>query len=323
MAITPDQQAMLELLLARGQGYDDLAALLAVDQTEVRRRARAALTELGGADPDRSVALTDYLLGQADPIGRADASRHLRTDASDHALATTLVERLRELIPGADLPRLPGEPRRSRPRGAASQRTSTGGLSRSQTRVLVALAGAAALIVVLVLAVTGTFSGDDDPGAATASTGDAGTTSTATTDQPLQRIALEPVTGGDAGGEAIFGLTGGDQAYVEIAVDGLDPAPRGQAYVIWLMLTPSKGYPLSPLTASQQGTFSDRFPIPASALGVVARARLVDVSISSVGEIRKLVRGAIQETTLVLDKPGETILQGRIPRGSAQPEGGG
>ena len=90
MAMTPDQRATLQLLLERGQTYSDLATLLAVDEAEVRDRARAALTELGGADPDRNVGLTDYLLGQADPIGRADASRHLRDDPGDHALATAL-----------------------------------------------------------------------------------------------------------------------------------------------------------------------------------------------------------------------------------------
>src|SRR5215207_8486316 len=110
MPLTPDQRAMLQLLLERDQGYAELATLLGVAESEVSARARATLAELGGADPDRNVGLTDYLLGQADPIGRADASRHLRADADDRALAATLVERLRELYPDAQLPRLPGEP---------------------------------------------------------------------------------------------------------------------------------------------------------------------------------------------------------------------
>src|SRR5918999_622394 len=99
MAITADQRAALQLLLEREQTYADLARLLAIKEAEVRTRARTALTELGGADPDRNVGLTDYLLGQADPIGRADASRHLRQDADDRALAATLGERLQELFP--------------------------------------------------------------------------------------------------------------------------------------------------------------------------------------------------------------------------------
>src|SRR5687767_11911042 len=120
MPLTADQNATLQLLLERGQSYPDLAKLLGVEESEVRARARAALTGLGGADPDRNVALTDYLLGQADPIGRADAVRHLRDDPEDLRLAQGLVETLRSTYPAAELPRLPGEsrpPRRARPAG--------------------------------------------------------------------------------------------------------------------------------------------------------------------------------------------------------------
>ena len=90
---------MLQLLLERGQSYADLASLLGVDEAGVRARARAALTELAGADPDRNVGLTDYLLGQADPIGRADAVRHLKDDPHDLELATELTQKLRLVAP--------------------------------------------------------------------------------------------------------------------------------------------------------------------------------------------------------------------------------
>src|SRR5205809_3065186 len=117
MALAPDQQAMLQLVLERGQSYADLASVLGVDEAEVRSRARAALTELAGEDPDRNVGLTDYLLGQADPIGRADAVRHLRDAPEDQRLVEELVPKLRLIAPEAELPRLPGQPRapRSRP----------------------------------------------------------------------------------------------------------------------------------------------------------------------------------------------------------------
>jgi DNA-directed RNA polymerase specialized sigma24 family protein len=49
VALSADQQAMLQLLLERGQSYADLASLLGVDEAEVRARARAALAELAGA----------------------------------------------------------------------------------------------------------------------------------------------------------------------------------------------------------------------------------------------------------------------------------
>ena len=116
---------MLQLLLERGQSYADLASLLGVDEAEVRARARATLTELTGTDPDRHVGLTDYLLGQADPIGRADAVRHLKDDPADLELATEVAQKIRLIAPAAELPRLPGEERRPRPRrarGTASSR---------------------------------------------------------------------------------------------------------------------------------------------------------------------------------------------------------
>jgi hypothetical protein len=113
VAVTDEQRAMLQLLLEGGQGYDDLGSLLGIAPDEVRSRARAALTEIGGADPDAQVSLSDYLLGQADPIGRADAVRHLQSDPDANALAQRLVQNLRLLAPKATLPEIP-EPRGGR-----------------------------------------------------------------------------------------------------------------------------------------------------------------------------------------------------------------
>ena len=70
-------------------------------------------SEIGGADPDAQVGLSDYLLGQADPIGRADAVRHLQNDPEANALAQRLVQNLKLLAPKAELPEIP-EPRGGR-----------------------------------------------------------------------------------------------------------------------------------------------------------------------------------------------------------------
>jgi hypothetical protein len=113
VALTDEQRAMLQLLLEGGQGYDDIGSLLGIAPDEVRTRARSALSEIGGADPDAQVGLSDYLLGQADPIGRADAVRHLQSDPEANALAERLVQHLRLLAPKAQLPEIP-EPRGGR-----------------------------------------------------------------------------------------------------------------------------------------------------------------------------------------------------------------
>ena len=330
MAVTPDQQATLQLLLERGQSYADLARLLGQDEADVRARARAALTEIGGADPDRNVGLTDYLLGQADPIGRADASRHLRDDPADHQLATELCETLRAMYPAAELPRLPGEPRGSRRRsrpapppdeaGDASAKRS--GLSGAQTRTILIAASAGVLLLAIVLAIAGAFGGgNDDTSTSAAAASNPSTSTTASGDQEIQRVALKAVDGGDATGDAVFGLATGDQPFVEVSIDGLDPAPAGQTYVVWLMVDDKQGYPLSPITVAGDGSFQNRFSIPSAVLPLVARVQFVDVSIAPVDTVRKLVRDAIKDTKLVLEEPGELILRGEIPKAATQ--GGG
>ena len=115
----------------------------------------------------------------------------------------------------------------------------------------------------------------------------------------------------------------GDQPYVDVSVRGLDPAPEQRTYVIWLMLTGSKGYPLSPLAVSENGTFQDRYSIPSAVLPIVARVRYVDVSIAPVATIRKLVNQAIKTTALVIDEPGEVVLRGKIPKATAPQAGSG
>jgi hypothetical protein len=217
---------MLQLLLERGQSYADLGELLGVGEAEVRARARAALAELGGADPDRHVGLTDYLLGQADPIGRADAVRHLKDDPDDLALATEIAQKALLIAPEAELPRLPGSERQPRPRrsrrtgpsrlpvpdrlrrkgpeaaaGAASrvQEGETGtprtASSRRQTQLMVGLGSGAVLLVAVVLAVAGAFSsGSDD----TATPSTTNTTAADTSGRP-QGFPLTQVNVGESG----------------------------------------------------------------------------------------------------------------------------
>src|SRR3954449_8292413 len=123
---------MLQLLLEGGQGYDDIGSLLGIAPDEVRSRARSALTEIGGADPDAQVGLSDYLLGQADPIGRADAVRQLQNDPGANALAQRLVQNLRLLAPKAQLPEIP-EPRGGRRAGPPPPPSSPGAPAQPQT----------------------------------------------------------------------------------------------------------------------------------------------------------------------------------------------
>jgi len=349
MPLSADQQATLQLVLGRGQTYADLSELLDASEAEIRERARSALEELGGSDPDRNAALTDYLLGQADPIARADAVRHLREDPDDHRLAGTLIAELRELVPGADLPRLPGEPRGGRflrrdpgqPAAAGgagadgAKSRGPAGLSPRQSRVVVALGAGAVLVVAGVLALTGAFGSDEEPAPAPPPAADEQPATPEAEDVLLEapgetvlrgpvsleqpqgeegdpdeiQVPLSAVGGGDAGGEASFGLTGSDTVFVDLDLSGLEQASEDETYVLWLLLTREQGWPLAPLQPSRNGSFSERLQIPAGLLPVVAQMRFVTVERTGNDVLAELIEGAVGDFAA----PGS--------EGDAQPDG--
>ncbi len=312
MPITPDQQATLQLLLERGQDYSDLARLLGVDEGEVHARARAALTELGGADPDRNVGLTDYLLGQADPIGRADASRHIREHPDDRALATTIADRLRELFPGAELPRLPGEPRRARPSRRAPTAARPQG-SGPSSRLIFVLGGAAVLVIAVVLAIAGAFSGDgsDDQSASASGT----TTSTTSGSERAVPVQLQPEPGSDAGGVVVFGLATAQDPFIEFQVRNLEPATNETAYVLWFLSRDDAGFPLpTPLQVQPDGTLSDRISVPPEILAFIQQAKTVAIALNDRTQLDRDINEAVRSGQGALDFPGGTVLSAPITR---------
>jgi hypothetical protein len=309
MALTDDQRALLQLILERGQSYDDLAGVLGVGVDEVRSRARAALAGLGGADPDAEVGLTDYLLGQADPIGRADAVRHLQADPESAKLASVLVERLREVAPEATLPQLPA-PRARRKRPAAPRREG-GGLSRRQQQVIVALAASAVLVIAAVLAVAGVFGGSGD------SEGETGSTSTVadTTNAGEEVLARIPLRGERGSGEVVIGNASADQPFVDLSASGIEASPpQGRGYVLWFLLNSKLGYPFTVVRVSPNGTVDDRYPIPnAIAVEVATRSRFIDLAISPLRTLQREAQKAARAQRPVVPYTGDSVLRGSIP----------
>ena len=274
---------MLQLLLERGQSYDDLASILGVGSDEVRTRARTALTDLAGADPDRNVALTDYLLGQADPIDRADAVRHLKDDPEDLALVTELAQKLRLVAPEAELPRLPGEDRQPRPRGSTRRRLpkplkklapapkeSADGepspprttLSRRQTQGIVVAACATVLVAVGVLAIAGVFNSSSS-----------GSTTTSTS----------------------------------------NPTPPSGTV---------QGYPLLPIAAANNkgqgakldsnGNFEDSIPIPTAVQSILPNVQAVAITLANNTKVAKSIQTAVQNKQAILTVEGTTDFIGVV-----------
>lgn len=279
---------MLQLLLERGQSYDDLASILGVDATEVRKRARAALTELAGADPDRNVALTDYLLGQADPIDRADAVRHLKDSPEDLVMVTELAQKLRLVAPEAQLPRLPGEERQPRPRRITRERAPAPlrrlipsrrpraepaeprpprtTLTRRQTQGIVVAACAAVLIAVGALAIAGVFNG---------SSADSATTTTTT-----------PTTASTPSGKP--------QGYPLVPIAGANTKTQGQ------------------IKLASDGSFKDSIPIPSGVQSILPNVQAVAITLAKNSDVSKAIQVAVKNQQAILDVQGKVEFIGVV-----------
>ncbi len=323
---------MLQLLLQRRQSYDDIGSLLGLEVDEVRSRARAALTEIGGEDPDRSVGLTDYMLGQADPIGRADVARHLQADPGSRALAEQLLAQLRLLAPDADLPSLPAaKPGRRASAPAAATPTPTrpepeapetgrgspiGAVSGRQRRLIGALLGGGLLVAIVVLLATGALSGDDgdaesaDTGTEAANT-DSGT-ETPVAEDTLTRAVLTSPSGGEARGAALFGRIR-DVPVLEVRAVGLEPSGQGRSYYVWLYQSDRVALRVGSVKVGESGRILSQIPLPSQALGFVANGTFGSIVVSLTGD--QAFRAEVQRARRERQLPrflGQKVMQGEI-----------
>ena len=290
---------MLQLLLEGGQSYDDIGSLLGIAPDEVRTRARSALGEIGGADPDAQVGLSDYLLGQADPIGRADAVRHLQNDPEANALAQRLVQNLKLLAPKAQLPEIP-EPRGGRsapapppppaapaqtpsiPQASAAPPTpkgpgfasrvagffsSIGGSSgKRRTQLLVVLTAALALVIVVIVVATsgGSSEGSNCKGVDTAAAQQAGVPT-------IKLVAAGAAADADCppSGQITLGATqqaaNSQNQAATFALQAnavhLPPTANGERYLLWLFKSDTQSLPLGQETVDASGNLTGGVPL--------------------------------------------------------------
>lgn len=136
--LTPDQRAVLDLVLRRGRSYDDIAQLLAIDRAGVRARALAAFDEIGpetGISPESRALITDYLLGQL-PDRVAEQTRERLADSPyERAWARVVASELESLAAGP-LPEIPDASRGRSPAtaeaGAAAAASDSPAPGRTQ-----------------------------------------------------------------------------------------------------------------------------------------------------------------------------------------------
>jgi hypothetical protein len=136
-SLTPDQRAVLDLVLRRGRSYDDIARLLAIDRAAVRARALAAFDAIGpetGITAESRALITDYLLGQL-PERVAEQTRERLTHSPyDSAWARVVASEL-EQVADQPLPEIPDATRGRAPASEASSGTARAAdASRAQER---------------------------------------------------------------------------------------------------------------------------------------------------------------------------------------------
>ena len=108
-SLPPDQRAVLQMVLQRGRSYGDIAAMLSIERSAVRRRALDAFDALGPTNsipsPQRAL-LTDYLLGQLPARAAAEVREQLGGTPPGRAWARVVSAQISSLA-RAPLPEIP------------------------------------------------------------------------------------------------------------------------------------------------------------------------------------------------------------------------
>lgn len=275
-ALPPDQRAVLQMVLARGQSYDEIARLLSIDRAAVRQRALSALDTLGPTtrvDSQRRALITDYLLGQLPPRVSDEIREHLVQSASERAWARVVASELGPLT-STPLPEIPTgqlepdnagdieappmaapvadrEPAAQRWTAEAGEAQPDRHVSRLGGAILLGAVGAAviaAILIFIVFGVGGGTSHKNTPSAkrATATipaTGTRSTSTTSTSARPLAQINLSSPSHSKAVGVAEV-VKAGSATGLVIVAQGLKPNSGGDAYAVWLYNSGSSFYRL-------------------------------------------------------------------------------
>jgi hypothetical protein len=277
--LPPDQRAVLQMVLGRGRGYDEIAKMLQIDRADVRHRALQALDELGPGTrvpSERRALITDYLLGQL-PAGARDETREqLARSPSERAWARVVASELQPLameplpeIPAAAVDGEPAaptpqavepegavaaatpaeaEPPKTRERGPRSIYQPS---SRRGGAILLGLVAAVVIgVVVFLIADSGGSnhkSNASSSGLTTASTTPAGTSTTgcnpatATTACPISQINLRSPTSSSTLGIAEV-LKKGNTTAIAIVAQGVPANTKHNAYAVWLANSPTDSH---------------------------------------------------------------------------------
>lgn len=315
MPLSEDSRALLQLLLGRGKTYSDISELLGIEEAEVRSRATKALAEVDASLPAPDAGLTDYLLGQADPIARADVKSRLSDEPALAEQAADLAAQLQLLVPSAELPGTAStseaKPKPAAPKPEPAPQASVGtevvntssGITNHQRRLIALLLGGAFLALVVILLVTGVFGGSDD-------NGDKGQP------EPAATVAvLEPASGQQGSGQVQFGFSGTTLA-ANLQLSDLEPSKKGKGYVLWLYGS-TGAFPINASRVGKSGAISGQITLNEAVICLVATDFFPTLRLSRVDnqDFNKALSQASLDNQSEMRLPeytGQTVLEGPI-----------
>jgi hypothetical protein len=314
--LTAEQRAILELVLQRGQSYEQLSEKLDMPERRVRELAREALVELAPitaqrVDEEWRGQLADYVLGQqAGPESTATRG-HLRRSEAARSWARSLLDSLDDLygehpaIPEGERAKggrgkreaaaaaAPAPSPEAKPARPARQPLSREGGDTFRTRRLAAAGGVLALLLLgLLVWPIGLLTGDDDGGS-----------SEQAASKPKSSNAATGANAKTRGQALIFERSGKPQ--VLITAVGLPPSNQRQAYEAWLYNSNKDAKSLGLTVTDKQGRLQGGAALPAD----YSKYKFFDLSLEPIDKNRShsgqsSLRGVLE----MLDKP---VFQGK------------
>lgn len=277
MPLSDDQKAMLRVLAQREEGYEDMAALMGISVEELRSRVKEALAEVEE---------------EAAPEPTAPPEQ---PSAPEPPALTPTPEPTPPPPPPAPIP-APAAP------SAPSSRGRLGGRLPKDRGALIGLG--LGLLVLAAMAIVLAVSG----GGSSSSSSEASTTAE---NANLTQAVLAPVNGSDASGQALFGRYKGN-VLLQVTAQGLDPAPAGEAYAVWLYRSPKLALQIGAVP-EKNGKIAAQLQIPVQLLAYVASGAFdqVDVALTPIAAYRAALAKAKAEKKLP-PHLGESVLRGEI-----------
>ena len=313
--LSPEQRAIVELVLRQGKTYSELADMLNLPEGRVRELARDALVELApvsvrGVEEDWRGQLADYVLGQQVGPEATATKGHLRRSEAARSWTRSLLDSLEQFYENGAVPAIPeGErgrasrrPAREEAASAAAARPtrSGGGLAVANDPVMRRrlLAGLAALALVLLAVLVwpvGLLTGDDDEGGSEDQQAAQGT-------GQAQGNGQQAADGQPAGIAIVVDQNGKKQLLVQAA--SLAPSGQSEGYYVWLYNSQGDSKSLGGQVTDQQGNYQAIGDLPAD----FRDYRFIDVTRQRIGRDPNVKHS------------GESVLRGPMPK-LRQPQG--